>query len=249
MVARLSRAAAASENAGAWGWLQWPIWDFLGTVATILGLIAIILAVGELRQRRKRVSSTYLEVGSRGSGALEDGTRFHVVSITNGGWAQVNLLTIGVVGGQVLDVPGRDARLRWHLPPGESTEFELTATDYNDVWFLICSISVLDRTRLRWSWEPFTNAGPLMQEQIKQLDKLGRWHRIRQSLRLTKSAQFRAVRAVGPGAESTYVAYVPSGSQRRMDEAHERVVGPFAKTQGTMLSNRLVDDPGVSPEA
>lgn len=42
------------------------MWDFLSAIATMLGLIAIAVAVNELRQRRKRVSATYLEVDSRG---------------------------------------------------------------------------------------------------------------------------------------------------------------------------------------
>lgn len=226
----------------AWSWLEWPVWNFLSTIATVLGLIAIFLAVSELRQRRKRISATYLEVGSRGNGAMEDGTGFHVVSITNGGWAQINLLTVGVVGGRVLNVPGRDARMRWHLPPGESTEFELTASDYNDVWFLICSVSVLDRTKLRWSWEPFADSSPLMQEQDAQIQRMMRWYKLRKLLRVTRRAQFRAVRAVGPGGDSTYVSHVPAADRKRMEHATEQVMAPFTEAQGTLLSHRLTSE-------
>ena len=209
----------------------------------MLGLIAIALAVNELRQRRKRVSATYLEVGSRGAGVGPDGSEFQVVSITNAGWAQINLMRLGIVGGQMARVVGRDAKLRWHLPPGESMEFDLTSTNYDSVWFLICSYSVLDRTTSRWSWEPFTDSGTLMATQTTQVAGMGRWYYFRRSLRLTKRSQLRAVKGVGPQDGATYVAYLPSTSSHELEDAHMRVVRPFIEAGGSLYSQRLDTDP------
>lgn len=240
-----SAGSDAPKAASAWDWLEWPIWDFVGTVATVLGLIAIFLAVGELRQRRKRISSTYLEIGSPGHGGMEDGTEYHMVSITNGGWAQINLLTIGVAGGRVLSVPGRDAPIRWHLPPGESATFAITAADYDKVWFLICSLSVLDRTKVRWSWEPFTDSSPLVAEQGAQIQHLMRWYKLRKALSFTRGAQLRAARGVGPGEGCTYVVHVPNADPDKRETATDRVTGPFFATRGTLLSNRIRTDSGA----
>lgn len=57
-----------------------------------------------------------------------DGSEFQVVFLTNAGWAQINLMRLGIVGCQLANIPGRDVKLRWHLPPGESMEFDLTST-------------------------------------------------------------------------------------------------------------------------
>lgn len=227
-------------------WLEWPIWDFLSFVATMFGLIAIALAVGELRERRKRISATYLVVGSRGSGKAPDGTEFQAVTITNGGWAQINLLRIGIVGGRLVNVSGHNANMRWHLPPGESMEFNLAADDYDAVWFLICSSSVLDRTSGRWSWEPFTDTGPLAEAQERQYRPRGVGHRLRQALRVTRVSRLRAVRGVGPQPEGSYAEYLPATESDELEKANARVVKPFLEAGGELHSHRLSGDPRKS---
>lgn len=240
---------ASSATRAPLSWLEWPIWDFLSSIATILGLVAIVIAVSELRQRRKRVSATYLEVGSRGSGVAPDGSEFQVVSLTNAGWAQINVMRLGIVGGQLAHIPGRDGKLRWHLPPGESLEFDLTSSDYDSVWFLICSYSVLDRTTARWSWEPFTDSGTLIATQAAQLDRMGRWYYFRRFLRRTKRSKLRAVKGVGPQTGAGYVAYLPATSSHELEDATMRIVRPFVDAGGLMYSQRLDADPRTATSA
>lgn len=240
---------ASSATTAPISWLEWPIWGFLSAVATILGLVAIVIAVSELRQRRKRVSATYLEVGSRGSGLAPDGSEFQVVSLTNAGWAQINVMRLGIVGGKIADVPGRGSKLRWHLPPGESLEFDLASSDYDSVWFLICSYSVLDRTTARWSWEPFTDSGALIATQMAQVERMGRWYYFRRFLRRTKRSQLRAVKGVGPYAGAGYVAYLPATSSHELEDANMRIAQPFAEAGGLMYSQRLTADPRTATAA
>lgn len=127
--------------------------------------------------------------------------------------------------------------------------FDLQAPDYDSVWFLICSYSVLDRTTARWSWEPFTDAGWLLKAQTRQIEHMGRWYYLRRFLRRTDRARLRAVSGVGPHDGESYVAYLPVSSSLQMQAANSRVVQPFRQAGGHMYSQRLGADPRTEGSA
>jgi hypothetical protein len=138
------------------GFLDWPGWEFVGALAGVLSLVAIVLALVEVRRRRQRVNPVVFTFDLVGNAEVR-GDTVHYGELTNAGTESAILLHAVWRGG--MHVPTDKYRYRSVIGPGERVGVYLSAPVIANMWLSLMWISHDDASTLWFSWLPVLREG------------------------------------------------------------------------------------------
>ena len=137
-------------------WLAWPGWGFVGTVAQVVSLAALLFAAYELAERRRAFPPVYLTVNVFGS--RDVGSRsWHVAELINAGNGGALIHTVTIVDGKWNEHPHKV--VRWSLASGQRSVLEFEAPDLGRAWLLILYSNLQDRRHLFLEWSELAQGG------------------------------------------------------------------------------------------
>jgi hypothetical protein len=214
---------AAGMNAP---WLIWAGWTFVGTVAQVISLLAIVFTAVEILSRRREVNRPWIDVDNPASKFESDDptTKVELVDFYNAGSRELNFTSFIVIGGVL--VPHDGERFQRILMPGARVRLHIRPDqEPTDVWFFIMWRSNADRRYWTAEWRPMRD-GALSQSFYNSFAQPTWWRR------LTPNA-FRRTRPVGPGqAAQTFI---------RVGTSDKRIERDLIAVMGKDFPDRIMD--------
>lgn len=125
-----------------------PAWTVVATVAQVVSLLALVIALGELRLRRRREHEVVWIVSRKTDVQSQRVT----VEILNAGRSLAQIKQLIFVDCRI--VPGEEKNLRWVVAPSTSLSVPVESHDVESCWILIGHVSQDDRRWTRWTWYP-----------------------------------------------------------------------------------------------
>lgn len=149
-------------------WWEWTGWAFIGNVAQILSLLAIVFAVYELLERRRRVSSRSLTIDSYATATI-DGRVVELFEMGPAGLDDIHVDLVTFVGCSY--VPRDEYRLRWRLNAGTLNTIALESEDFASAWILVAWTVLTDKRTEYFAWYPLTRSGDAYRVSNEQIDR------------------------------------------------------------------------------
>jgi hypothetical protein len=180
--------------------MQWPGWSFIGNVAQVLSLVAIVIAIAELVSRRRRMRSNHFLIDAyarRFDEVTGDEVNLFELSVT--GTDDVQLWFVSFVGASYAATD--DFRLSWRMNSGDVSKIAVRIENPESAWVLLAWISLEDRRYMWIRWYPLSGDA-LRVELNRQIiaHPLPKWWQ------RPWRTQFRA--PVAPGLENTWGRHV-----------------------------------------
>jgi len=175
-------------------WYADPIWAFLGNVAAILSLLALVIAVAELVRRGEAMRPQVWGVEVVGTRTNRSSERFHVLDFYNAGSSNANVL-VAMLFESWVDLE-QEYRVPAVMMPGETRQLFVSARRIDEAWILVAWVSHHSTKWVHVEWLPLTAHGIAFHEWQRARDRTPLVHRWQRPF-LGRSAH-----RVGPGGRS-----------------------------------------------
>jgi len=139
-------------------WIAWPVWDFVGVVATVLSLAAIVIAVVELFKQRRAVRPVAWDFDIWGT-AIVDGDKYHVGDLHNAGSGTAEVLMVAFVNART-HLSG-EYQFQRVFGSGERVRILVSARVIGSAWLAISWRDHTDRRRAHVQWMPVAHSGAM----------------------------------------------------------------------------------------
>ena len=219
-------------------WMAWPLWMFIGTVAQVVSLVAIVLALYELDRRRRGVRSVVWRFDPYGVVSVEGG-KAHAVEICNAGTGTALLFELSISGAR--PILSEAARVPTVFGPGERATVHITAPKIAEAWAFVAWRGSDDSRTYYAAWFPLNKKSALherWQDAHLELRRRPRWRELYEG---------HHPRAVGP-EHSVRTRVKSSRNPVEMDRRWAQVRSEYKKsTLAHALPTHDVSDLPVVP--
>jgi hypothetical protein len=157
-------------------WIDWAGWTFIGTVAQIVSLVAIAIAVAELVRRRRASPPVVWWLEIIGTYNLSGGQVAHVLNIHNAGTGAATLLNTIYVNSRVIERPGFLHQMT--IGAGEKMTLLVTSKQIESAYLILSWTTHEDRNLVHVVWEPLASSAGLSRTWIESDDRVPkhRWY-------------------------------------------------------------------------
>lgn len=200
-------------------WWEWSGWAFVGNVAQVLSLAAILFAIYEFAERRRQVSAVEWRLDQFGDGTIGDDPVCWY-DFSNTGRGSALLVSLSVVNAR-LKLSETYRPLPTVLPSSTRTLCIEKSSRAPSSWVLIVWRASDDRSFIHFEWMPLVSGSEM------ETDFRAKWIPRRWYQKFHGPFRGRVVRPVGPnGAIRTTVRSYGKSivGQRRIDSALEILV-------------------------
>ncbi|MFF2274199.1 hypothetical protein ACFVTX_18135 [Agromyces sp. NPDC058136] len=137
-------------------WYADPVWGFVADIATVLSLVALVIAVAELGARAQAVAPVAWGVDLIGTVSIGR-DQFHVVEIHNGGTGAANLISAAFVDARV--VLDAEHRMPAVMGSGDTRQLFVSAVRIDEAWIRLVWIPHHANHFVNVQWLPLTRHG------------------------------------------------------------------------------------------